>query len=45
LGGTAVKVILETETKIPDGAQDQVVGIVTKNGRTLKFTSQGFEAE
>jgi hypothetical protein len=40
-----VKVTLEVDAEIPAGAPDYVVRIVTENGRTLKFTSQGFEAE
>ena len=30
---------------IPSGAPDTVVCTVTENGRTLKCTSQGYEAE
>jgi len=45
LVGTTVRVTLEIEAEIPGGASDQVVRIVIENGRTLKFTSQGFEAE
>jgi len=45
LVGSAVTVTLEIEAKIPTGAPDQVVRIVTENGRTLKFSSQGFESE
>jgi hypothetical protein len=44
MGGT-VKVTLEIEAEIPDGAPEQVVRVVTENSRTLNFTSQGFEAE
>jgi hypothetical protein len=40
-----VTVTLEIEAEIPSGAPDNVVRIVTENGRTLKFTSQGFERE
>ena len=36
---------LEIEVGMPAGAPEQVVRTVTENGRTLKFTSQGFEAE
>lgn len=43
--GANVKVTLEVEAEIPSGAPEQVVRIVTENSRTLKFTSQGFEAE
>jgi hypothetical protein len=40
-----VKVTLEIEAEIPDGAPENVVRTVTENARTLKFSSQGFEAE
>ncbi len=43
--GATVTVTLEIEANIPGGAPDQVVRTVTENGRTLKFTSQGFEKE
>jgi len=43
--GAEVTVTLEIEATLPDGASDQIVRTVTENGRTLKFTSQGFEAE
>ena len=33
------------EAEIPGGAPENVVRTVTENGRTLKFTSQGFEKE
>jgi predicted AAA+ superfamily ATPase len=45
LVGTKVKVTLEVEAEIPSGAPENVVRTVTENGRTLKFTSQGFELE
>ena len=45
LHGAKVIVTLEIEADIPDGAPDQVVRTVTENSRTLKFNSQGFEAE
>jgi predicted AAA+ superfamily ATPase len=45
LVGATVTVTLEIEAEIPSGAPDNVVRIVTENGRTLKFTSQGFERE
>ncbi|MBI2502153.1 MAG: ATP-binding protein [Candidatus Latescibacteria bacterium] len=45
LVGAKVKVTLEIEAEIPSGAPAQVVRTVTENGRTLKFTSQGFEVE
>ncbi len=43
LVGARVKVTLEIEAEIPDGAPDNVVRTVTENSRTLKFTSHGFE--
>jgi predicted AAA+ superfamily ATPase len=45
LVGSTVRVTLEIEAEIPSGAPEHVVRIVTENSRTLKFTSQGFEAE
>jgi len=43
LVGATVRVTLEIESEIPDGAPDHVARTITENGRTLKFTSQGFE--
>ena len=40
-----VKVTLEIEADLPEGATEQVVRMVTENCRTLKFESQGFEKE
>lgn len=45
LVGADVKVTLEIEANIPSGTPDNVVRIVTENGRTLKFNSLGFEEE
>jgi hypothetical protein len=45
LMGSDVKVTLEIEADIPNGAPDNVVRTVTENSRTLKFTSHGFEEE
>jgi hypothetical protein len=45
LVGANVTVTIEIAAAIPAGAPDQVVRTVTENCRTLKFTSQGFEAE
>jgi hypothetical protein len=45
LVGADVKVTLEIEARLPDGASEQVVRTVTENGRTLKFASQGFEQD
>jgi hypothetical protein len=42
---TGERVTLEIEMEIPSGAPDNVVRTITENSRTLKFTSQGFEAE
>ncbi len=43
--GANVEVTLEIEAEIPSGTPDHVVRTVTENSQTLKFTSQGFEAE
>jgi hypothetical protein len=43
LSGVNVKVTLEIEADIPDGASDDLVRTITENCRTLKFESQGFE--
>lgn len=43
--GATVEVTLEITAKMPEGAPDNVVRIVTENARTLKFTAQGFEKE
>jgi hypothetical protein len=45
LVGAHVKVTLEIEAEIPDGAPDNVVRTVTENSRTLKFATQGFEKQ
>jgi hypothetical protein len=45
LNGAKVKVTLEIEADVPSGVPDNVVRTVTENGRTLKFTNQGFEKE
>lgn len=45
LVGTSVRITLEIEAEIPDGAPENVVRTVTENSRTLKFTSHGFEKE
>ncbi len=45
LVGAKVKVILEVEAELPDGAPEHVVRTVTENSRTLKFTTHGFEEE
>jgi len=43
--GASVKVSLEIEATLRQGAPENVVRTVTENGRTLKFRSQGFEVE
>ncbi|QYM77813.1 hypothetical protein K0B96_10820 [Horticoccus luteus] len=43
--GSEVTVRLEIDAHLPRGASDQLVRIVTENGRTLKFESHGFEKE
>jgi hypothetical protein len=45
LMGSNVRVTLEIEADIPDGAPEQVVRTVTENSRTLKFEVSGFEEE
>ena len=40
-----MKVTLDIEAEVPGGVPDNVVRIVTENGRTLKFTTHGFEDE
>ncbi len=43
--GARVIVTLEIEAVLQHGASEQLVRTVTENGRTLRFTSQGFEDE
>ena len=45
LMGASVRVTIEIEAEIPDGASDQIVRVVTENSRTLKFSDHGFEIE
>ncbi|MBI3249564.1 MAG: ATP-binding protein [Deltaproteobacteria bacterium] len=45
LVGASVRITLEIEAEIPDGAPENVVRTVTENSRTLKFTNHGFEKE
>jgi predicted AAA+ superfamily ATPase len=40
-----VRVTLEIEAEVPVGVPENVVRIVSENGRTLRFTAQGFETE
>ncbi len=43
--GAEVSVTLEIEARIPDGADEQTVRVVTENCNTLRFTSHAFESE
>ena len=43
--GAEVSVTLEISAFVPNGVPENVVRTITENGRTLKFTSQGFERE
>jgi predicted AAA+ superfamily ATPase len=43
--GAEVTVTIEIDARLPKGATDQLVRTVTENSRTLRFDSQGFEAE
>ena len=45
LDGAKVRVVLEIEAELPDGAPDHFVRTVTENSRTLRFGSYGFETE
>ena len=45
LVGASVRVTIEIEADVPGGVPESVERIVTENGRTLRFDSQGFEAE
>ncbi len=45
LAGATVRVTLEIEAQVPGGVPEGTVRIVTENGRTLQFSSQGFEVE
>lgn len=45
LVGAQVEITLEINAVIPNGVPENVVRIVTENGRTLKFKTQGFEVE
>lgn len=41
--GAEVTVTLEIEARLPNGASEQIVRIVTENSKTLKFTNYAFE--
>jgi hypothetical protein len=43
--GAQVRITLEIQATIPDGAPDHVTQIVTENCKTLKFDQAGFEEE
>jgi hypothetical protein len=44
--GAEVSITLEIEAKLPGGASDQTIRVVTENGKTLKFgPGSGFEKE
>lgn len=43
--GARIKVMLEIEAELPQGADDGLVRTITENARTLRFKSQGFERE
>jgi hypothetical protein len=45
LVGSQVRVTLEIAADVPNGVPENVVRIVTENGRTLKFDAQGFESD
>ena len=43
LNGSSVKVTIEIEAEIPDGASEELIRTVTENCRTLRFKQHGFE--
>jgi len=45
LNGAQVKVSLEIEAALPEGASEQLVRTVTENSVTLKFKNHGFEKD
>ena len=45
LPNAKVKVTLEIEVEMPEGAPDNVIRTVNENSRTLRFSDAGFEAE
>jgi hypothetical protein len=45
LPGADVEVTLEISARVHGGVPDNVVRIVTENGRQLKFENQGFEQD
>jgi predicted AAA+ superfamily ATPase len=40
-----VRITLDIDAEVPDGVPENVVRIVSENGRTLRFTAQGFEVD
>lgn len=45
LMGANVRVTLEIDADIPDGAPDTVVRTVSENSQQLRFSAHGFEEE
>jgi hypothetical protein len=45
LVGSSVTVTIDVQANVPAGVPDNVVRTVSENGRTLKFTVQGFERD
>lgn len=43
--GSEVDITLEITARLPDGASENLVRIITENARTLKFSTQEFEKE
>lgn len=43
--GSSVRITMEIEAIIPDGAPEHVVRTVTENSREMKFQTHGFEVE
>jgi hypothetical protein len=43
LRGTKVRLTLEVQAEVPDGAPDDVQRVISENCQTLRFTSHGFE--
>ena len=45
LVGAGVTITMEIEAEVAAGFPEKVVRTVTENGRTLKFSQQGFEKD
>ena len=43
LGGAKVRITIEIDAELPEGASESVVRTVLENSRTLKFSSSEFE--